>query len=687
MKWVDGHLYQLPIPETFWGDPVVLNGGIAADDIDDNGETIVGWIHVEEWGPAFLAVWEEDSVQILNQGVGDAINTLGQIAVNEDDGWDGFILDNGTRINIFDYDDYYYWPSMFQVCALNNLGQALVNVFMGSSAVADGIYLFEDGELYPLEELVSQDIQIDEPWASDINDLTQFVGDYTYEKPNGDWSLGAFLFDAGNLLLIGDFFPRAINEATQVVGGKYLYNYEAEHLLDLNGLIDPYAGWQVDSTYDINDDGVIVGIGQLEDENHAIMLVPCEASTYFYDGDGDGFGDPRETLLACSQPDGYVEAEGVEELVINGGMEGDSNWQDWESPLANERTDTQAFQGNYARYLSPDRAYDGIRSEKFQLEAGETYRATLRVYGDGSAPLRALVFMNAQNFFHHKPNNRFPVPPAQWTRYSWTFRPTTTGEYAFYVQQAPKGPIGDFYIDHVSVTRVIAAISDCDDTDPAINPMEGGSTLYYRDADGDGYGDPRETLLACSQPEGYVEAAGVNELVVNGGMEADDNWQDWESPLVNERTDLEVYQGQYSRYLSADSAYDGIRSENFRLRAGRNYRATLRVYGDGSAPLRALVAMDAQNFSHYKPNNRFPVPPAGWTRYSWTFRPTTTGDYAFYVEQAPRGPIGDFFIDDVSVTRSIAAISDCNDNNAAIHPQARERNNGIDDDCDGLIDE
>jgi hypothetical protein len=36
---------------------------------------------------------------------------------------------------------------------------------------------------------------------------------------------------------------------------------------------------------------------------------PIDASTWSYDGDGDLFGDPANTLVACVQPDGYTELD------------------------------------------------------------------------------------------------------------------------------------------------------------------------------------------------------------------------------------------------------------------------------------------------------------------------------------------------------------------------------------------
>jgi hypothetical protein len=67
---------------------------------------------------------------------------------------------------------------------------------------------------------------------------------------------------------------------------------------------------------------------------------------------------------------------------------------------------------------------------------------------------------------------------------------------------------------------------DCDDADAAVNPAAtevcnlvdddcngaiddgaGGTTTWYEDIDGDGYGDPTSTVDECSAPAGYVSDA------------------------------------------------------------------------------------------------------------------------------------------------------------------------------------
>ena len=46
----------------------------------------------------------------------------------------------------------------------------------------------------------------------------------------------------------------------------------------------------------------------------------------------------------------------------------------------------------------------------------------------------------------------------------------------------------------------VSNADDCNDADAAINP----DTVWYADADGDGYGDDFTSITACVQPNGYV---------------------------------------------------------------------------------------------------------------------------------------------------------------------------------------
>lgn len=132
----------------------------------------------------------------------------------------------------------------------------------------------------------------------------------------------------------------------------------------------------------------------------------------------------------------------------------------------------------------------------------------------------------------------------------------------------------------------------------------GNNTTFYRDADGDGFGNAGVITLACVPPPGYV----VNS------MDCDDN-------------NSSVYPGANEICNGIDDDCDGLIDEGVQ---GTFYRdADGDGYGNASVSTQACSAP-----SGYVSNN-----------------------------------------------------TDCNDNNSSVYPGATEVCNGIDDDCDGLIDE
>ncbi len=169
------------------------------------------------------------------------------------------------------------------------------------------------------------------------------------------------------------------------------------------------------------------------------------------------------------------------------------------------------------------------------------------------------------------------------------------------------------------------APGDCDDNNAAVHPNateicdgidnncdgqvdEGFPTVnYYRDADGDGYGTPNDVFAAkCSAPAGYVSA----------GNDCDDN-------------NAAIHPGAIDDCDGIDNDCDG------------------QVDEDG--PL-VTYYFDVDGDGYGSPDN-----------------PVTTRCFA---------PAN-------LVTNNL----DCNDQDANIHPGATEVCNGIDDDCDGQVDE
>jgi regulation of enolase protein 1 (concanavalin A-like superfamily) len=193
---------------------------------------------------------------------------------------------------------------------------------------------------------------------------------------------------------------------------------------------------------------------------------------------------------------------------------------------------------------------------------------------------------------------------------------------------------------------------DCNDGNAAINPAateicdgidnncdgsidEGVQTTYYRDIDGDGFGNPAVTTMACSLPTSYV----ANNLDCNDGNSA-----------LNPNT---IW------YLDADGDgyYTGA-SVTQCTSPGAGYRYTGLLGGgdcnDGNSALNpnTIWYLDADGDNYY----------------------TGTG-----VTQCASPGAGYRYT-------GILGGGDCDDGNAVINPAATEICDGIDNDCDGLTD-
>jgi len=173
------------------------------------------------------------------------------------------------------------------------------------------------------------------------------------------------------------------------------------------------------------------------------------------------------------------------------------------------------------------------------------------------------------------------------------------------------------------------------------------TTTYYRDADGDTYGDPNDSVFAMDQPEGYVENA--------------DDCDD---------TDAAVNPGATEICNGIDDNCDGLVDEGFDA-DGDGFTTC----ADDCDDTNAAVNPGATEICNGFDDNCDGEIDEGCTTYYRDADGDTYGDAdnSIVGTSPPSGYVSN--------------AGDCDDADAAVNPGATEICNGIDDNCDGNIDE
>ncbi len=361
-------------------------------------------------------------------------------------------------------------------------------------------------------------------------------------------------------------------------------------------------------------------LGQTGSACATLSIVTCLATNWYTDGDGDGYGNPDNVTSACDAPAGTVA----------------------DNTDCNDNLST-VYPGAPEYCDGVDDDCDGDIDEDGEVVDGSTYYADVDgdAFGDADSPLVACT--------------------------------------------QPDGYTAD--------------ATDCDDSDTAVNPAatevcngidddcDGtvdigaiDATVWYADADGDGYGDPGVPATGCTAPAGYVaDSTDCNDVVASGGAAI--------NPGATEVCD------------GIDNDCDGLTDDSSAADAATWYAdADADTYGDAAATLVACTQ------------------PLGYVADSGdcddlraTVNPAATelcngrdDDCDGVVDEDDAADALTFYADadsdgygDASVTKKacsapagyVSDATDCDDSENAVNPAATELCDGIDNDCDGLIDE
>jgi len=276
--------------------------------------------------------------------------------------------------------------------------------------------------------------------------------------------------------------------------------------------------------------------------------------------------------------------------------------------------------------------------------------------------------------------------------------PTDTGEPGDTGEPVDTGDSGD------TAEPVVDADSDgfdetqdCDDSNSEIHPdadevcdgvdndcdllVDQGAidTLtWYRDADGDGFGDAASPVASCDAPSGYVDDAtdcdDTNPDVHPAGAELCNGLDDDCDSLVDD-DDPDVT-GQLTWHLDADGdGHGGTSYATLACDAPSGFAASSDDCDDGEAAANpsANEACDALDNDCD----------------SLVDESGASGEQTWYADADGDG-YGDAAVSSAScdaATGYVDDATDCDDTDSAVNPAADEWCNGLDDDCDGLVDD
>jgi len=388
-------------------------------------------------------------------------------------------------------------------------------------------------------------------------------------------------------------------------------------------------------------------------------------TTFYADGDGDGYGDDSVTADACEIPSGHAAYGGDCD-------DGDAAY----NPGASESDCTDPADYNC----------DG--STGYADDDGDGWAAC-----EDCDDSDAAVSPDADESCNNVDDDCDGIIDET----------DATDAATWYVDVDGDG-YGDLFTTTAACDRPSGFVSatyatDCDDTDASISPVdpelcdgidndcdgdvdEGLSDTWYADGDGDGYGDAASTASACSAPTGYTDDDGDcddGDAGVNPGAGEDCDGIDNDCDGLVDDDDTAVTGGT-TWYLDYDSdGYGGVLSIAA-CDQPSGYVADSSDCNDGDP----VVAPGADEYCDGVDNDCDGAVDEDDALDAVTWYADSDGD-----------GYGDSSRGAAACTQPVGYVAgvidgvafDCDDSDGAVSPAASETCNGVDDDCDGTVDE
>jgi hypothetical protein len=259
-------------------------------------------------------------------------------------------------------------------------------------------------------------------------------------------------------------------------------------------------------------DGVDNDCDGFRDEDDA-----ADAATWYADGDGDGYGDEAISAASCDQPVGYVDNSGDCDDATGATFPGADEYCDSIDNNCDGDID-EAYSVDaltWYRDLDGD-GYGDPEASTAACSQPEGYVADSTDCDDGAS----VIFPGADESCDGLDNDCDGVvdPDSAVDAPTWYADADGDGWGVFNDEvvscEAPEGYVADggaFDCDDADTLVNPDAVEVCDaidnDCDGDVDPDSSADALtWYYDGDGDGWGDEELATLACSAPEGYVAA-------------------------------------------------------------------------------------------------------------------------------------------------------------------------------------
>ncbi len=436
----------------------------------------------------------------------------------------------------------------------------------------------------------------------------------------------------------------------------------------------PSPGYVADNT-DCDDTNPAVYPGAVEicngtDDNCDGNIDEGLQLTFYADADGDGYGDPNVFENACSPSPGYVadntDCDDTDPAIKPGAVE-----------ICNGVDDN--CDGNID---------EGVQLTFYADADGDGY-GDPTVFENACSPSPGYVADNTDCDDTNPAVNPGAVEICNGIDDNCDGNIDEGVQLTFYADADGDG-YGDPNVFENACSPspgFVADNTDCDDTDPAINPGaveicngvddncdgnidEGLQLTFYADADGDGYGDPNVFENACSPSPGFV---------------ADNTDCDDTNPAINPSA-TEICNG-------IDDNCDGNIDEGVQLTfyadADGDGYGDPTVFENACSPSPGYVADNTDCDDADPTINPGAVEICNGTDDNCDGNIDEGVQLTFYADEDGDG-YGDPAVFENACSPSpgyVADNTDCDDTDPAINPGATEVCNGIDDNCDGNIDE